>query len=169
MDEVLIQEVFKRAEDHQVFKAGQAIFRQGEAGHLMFILVEGIVEVVVGENVVGAFEPIEVFGEMAVIDAGPRSATVLAKTDCKLVALNQSRFLYLIQQKPQLAIHIMRMLVDRIRWMNTTSAPPEEASAEQPPAGAPAAEAPTEQPAETLAAPPAEPESPPGDTPQSSG
>jgi len=140
VDETLIQEVFRRSDDHQSFKAGQAIFRQGDPGHLMFILVEGIVEVLVGGNVIGAFEPIEVFGEMAVIDAGTRSATVMAKTDCKLVAVNQSRFLYLIQQRPQLAIHIMRMLVDRIRWMNSSSFSESNPAAETPPTPAPPAE-----------------------------
>ncbi len=122
MDEALIQEVFRRTDDHRSFKAGEAIFREGEPGSQMFILVQGIAEVQVGNSIIGAFEPIEIFGEMAVIDAGPRSASVIAKTDCKLIAVNQSRFLFLIQQKPQLAIHIMSMLVERIRWMNTNTA-----------------------------------------------
>lgn len=122
MDEALIQEVFRRTDDHRSFKPGEAIFREGEPGSQMFILVQGIVEVQVGNSIIGAFEPIEIFGEMAVIDAGPRSASVIAKTDCKLIAVNQSRFLFLIQQKPQLAIHIMSMLVERIRWMNSNTA-----------------------------------------------
>jgi CRP-like cAMP-binding protein len=81
--------------------------------------VEGLVEVQVKDKVIGTFQPIEVFGEMAVIDPAPRSATVTAKTNCKLAPINQKRFLFLIQQKPQFAIHIMRMLVERIRWMDT--------------------------------------------------
>lgn len=87
----------------------------------MYVLVEGVVEVVVGFKVVGAFQPIEIFGEMAVIDAGPRSATVRAKTYCKLAPVNQKRFIFLIQQKPQLALHVMKMLVERIRWMNSVA------------------------------------------------
>jgi len=87
----------------------------------MYVLVEGVVEVVVGFKVVGAFQPVEIFGEMAVIDAGPRSATVRAKTYCKLAPVNQKRFVFLIQQKPQLALHIMKILVERIRWMNSVA------------------------------------------------
>jgi CRP/FNR family transcriptional regulator, cyclic AMP receptor protein len=114
VDEALIQEVFRRTDDHRSFKPGEAIFREGEPGSQMFILVQGIVEVQVGNSIIGAFEPIEIFGEMAVIDAGPRSASVIAKTDCKLIAVNQSRFFF--------AIHIMSMLVERIRWMNSNTA-----------------------------------------------
>lgn len=119
MDITLLQDILRRPEDFRTFKAGQAIFKEGEMGYVMYVLLEGVVEVQVGHKVIGAFEPIEMFGEMAVIDAGPRSATVTAKTDSKLAAINQNRFLFMIRQKPELAIHIMRMLVERIRWMNT--------------------------------------------------
>lgn len=107
----------------------------------MYVLVEGVVEVVVGFKVVGAFEPVEIFGEMSVIDAGPRSATVRAKGYCKLAPVNQKRFLFLIQQKPQLALHIMKMLVERIRWMNSVASgkggglPSDEAQANAVPDG----------------------------------
>lgn len=103
------------------FKPGQNIFKEGEYGDTMFVLVEGVVEVIVGFKVIGAFQPVEIFGEMSVIDAGPRSATVRAKTFCKLAPVNQKRFLFLIQQKPQLALHIMKILVERIRWMNSVA------------------------------------------------
>lgn len=159
MDETLIQEVFRSGDDHRTFKTGDAIFRQGEAGHLMYILVEGIVEVMIGDVSIGAFEPIEVFGEMAIIDQGPRSATIIAKSDCKLVAVNQGRFLFLIQQNPKLAIHIMKMLVERIRWMNESSNTAEETSDEQTPTEAPAAELPASQSPEPETPPPAPPQS----------
>lgn len=147
MDQNLLLDIFKSPELLVPFKPGQTIFKEGEDGDTMFVLVEGVVEVLVGYKVVGAFEPVEIFGEMSVIDAGPRSATVRAKSYCKLAPVNQKRFLFLIQQKPQLALHIMKMLVERIRWMNSvasgkgglqadTANPPVEAAAPAAPQGA---------------------------------
>lgn len=103
------------------FKAGQAIFKEGDQGDFMYVLLEGTVEVVVHDRVVGAFEPVEVFGEMALIDPRPRSASVIAKTDCKLVRINRPRFLVLVQNRPEFALQIMQMLVDRIRWMDSVA------------------------------------------------
>lgn len=122
MDHSLIKDIFQSPELQVQFKPGQTIFKEGEYGDTMFVLVQGVVEVLVGYKVVGAFEPIEIFGEMSVIDAGPRSATVRAKTYCKLAPVNQKRFTFLIQQKPELALHIMKILVERIRWMNSVAA-----------------------------------------------
>jgi CRP/FNR family transcriptional regulator, cyclic AMP receptor protein len=116
-----LDDIFRSSEPTTTFKEGQTIFKEGDMGDFMYILVEGQVEVVVRGVAVGIFEPIEVFGEMAVIDPKPRSASVIAKTNCRLVAINQKRFMFLIQQKPQFAIDLMKILVERIRWMDTMS------------------------------------------------
>jgi CRP-like cAMP-binding protein len=113
-----VTDLFPRNDSLVAFKPGQAIFKEGEQGEVMFILVEGTVDVLVGDKLVGTFEPIESFGEMAVIDPGPRSATVVAKTHCRLGAVNQKRFKFLAQNKPEFAFHVMRMLVERMRWMD---------------------------------------------------
>ena len=114
----LLLELFRSPNQYVPFKAGQAVFTEGEQGDVMYVLMEGELEVQVHNKVVGAFGPVEVFGEMAVIDTQPRSATVVAKTDCMLAPINQKRFLFLIQQKPEFAIYIMKILVERIRWMD---------------------------------------------------
>ena len=113
-----LRELFPNDDSLVSFKAGTSIFKEGEKGDSMYILFEGIVDVIVGDNVIGSFEPVEVFGEMLVISPGPRSATVVAKTDCKFGSLNPKRFMLFIQSKPNFAEHIMQILVERIRWMN---------------------------------------------------
>jgi CRP/FNR family cyclic AMP-dependent transcriptional regulator len=117
-----LTDLFPTAEAQVAFKAGQTIFKEGDAGDFMVILIEGVVEVFVHGKAVGEFAPVEVFGEMAIIDPKPRSATVNAKTDCKLARVNRGRFLVLVQNKPEFAIYIMQMLVERIRWMDTVAA-----------------------------------------------
>ena len=104
------------------FQTGQVVMKEGEMGNTLHILMEGQVEVQIHDQVVGTFEPVEVFGEMAVIDSQPRSATVIAKTNCKLARIDQNRFKQLIQQRPDFGIDIMRMLVERIRWMDSVTA-----------------------------------------------
>lgn len=113
-----LDDIVRSSEPVRTFKAGETIFKEGEMGDFMYILVEGQVEVIVKGVAVGVFEPVEVFGEMAVIDPKPRSATVVAKSNCRLIAINQKRFMFLIQQKPQFAIDLMSILVERIRWMD---------------------------------------------------
>jgi len=102
-------------------KPGQTIFKEGDLGDYTVVLVDGCVEVHVQNRIVGAFEPIEIFGEMAVIDPGPRSATVVAKTNCRFARINKSRFLLLVQNKPEFALQIMQMLVERMRWMDSSA------------------------------------------------
>ena len=57
-------------------------------------------------------------GEMALIDHGPRSATVTASTDCTLAEIDEKRFLFLVQQTPMFALSVMRLLSQRLRRMN---------------------------------------------------
>ncbi|MBI4658584.1 MAG: cyclic nucleotide-binding domain-containing protein [Verrucomicrobia bacterium] len=113
-----MHELFQRNDSIVTYKAGQTIFKEGEQGDLMYVLLEGVVDVRVGDKVVGTFEPIEIFGEMTVIDPGLRSATVVAKANCKFGVVNQKRFMVFVQSRPDFALHIMRMLVERVRWMD---------------------------------------------------
>jgi CRP-like cAMP-binding protein len=55
------------------------------------------------------------FGEMALIDGGTRSATAIAKTDCKLVPITEKQFLFMVQETPFFALRVMRTLTARLR------------------------------------------------------
>jgi CRP-like cAMP-binding protein len=59
-----------------------------------------------------------IIGEMGLIDRGPRSATAIAKTDCKLVPLNEQRFTFMVQETPNFALQVMRIMADRLRRMD---------------------------------------------------
>jgi CRP/FNR family transcriptional regulator, cyclic AMP receptor protein len=66
-------------------------------------------------HVVATLKQGSIFGEMALIDGSPRSATARAKTDCELAVIGQETFLYLIHETPFFAMAVMRTLVDRLR------------------------------------------------------
>jgi CRP/FNR family transcriptional regulator, cyclic AMP receptor protein len=62
--------------------------------------------------------PGDIVGEMALIDAKSRSATAQAKSDCRLAPVDERRFLFLVHEHPLFALHVMRVLADRLRRMN---------------------------------------------------
>jgi CRP-like cAMP-binding protein len=84
----------------------------------MYVVKEGTVDVLVGGRVVDTIGPGGILGEMALIDKQPRSATAVAKTDCKLVNVNEQRFQRLVQQTPHFALQVMRVMATRLRQMN---------------------------------------------------
>jgi CRP/FNR family cyclic AMP-dependent transcriptional regulator len=59
---------------------------------------------------------------MALIDSSPRTASVVAKTPCRLAQIDQRRFHFLVQQTPYFATHVMKTLADRLRHMNSVAA-----------------------------------------------
>ena len=96
-------------------EAGKRLFAEGEEGNLMFVLTDGKAEVIVNNRVVETLQHGNIVGEMGIVSPGPRSATVLAKTDCQFVAIDEKRFLYLVQQTPFFATQVMRVLAERVR------------------------------------------------------
>jgi len=81
----------------------------------MFAIVEGTVEIVRGDAVRETLGAGEFFGEMSLIDKSPRSATARAKTDCRIVAIDEKRFGFMVQQTPFFALEVMRTLAARLR------------------------------------------------------
>jgi CRP/FNR family cyclic AMP-dependent transcriptional regulator len=100
------------------YPAGATIMREGEPRSHMFYLNKGKAAVVVKEREVEEVDDGGIFGEMAMIDYGPRSASVVAKTDCEAVEIDEKLFLLLVRQTPFFAIDVMRTLVRRLRAMN---------------------------------------------------
>jgi CRP-like cAMP-binding protein len=96
------------------FSAGETIFQIGDEANKMYIVREGEVEIYINDQCVETLPQNGVFGEMALIDKRPRSATAIAKTDCQLFAIDEKVFLAHIRNTPVFAIQIMRVLVDRI-------------------------------------------------------
>ena len=108
-------DMFRNQTDFQTFPSGETIFRQGDPRTFMFVVNEGAVEIRLGDKTVEVVEPGGIFGEMAMIDGEPRTATAIARTDCKLIPIDQKRFQFLVQQTPYFAIEVMRVLAERLR------------------------------------------------------
>jgi CRP/FNR family transcriptional regulator, cyclic AMP receptor protein len=98
--------------------AGRTIFDEGDAGLVMYVLIEGVADILLGGELVERAFSGAIFGEMALIDSAPRSATAIAHSDCRLFSISAQEFDTLIQKTPDFARHVMRVMADRIRNMN---------------------------------------------------
>lgn len=102
------------------YSQGDTIFEAGDPGDAMYVVLEGRVDIRLGDRTLNTIGPGEVFGEMALIDSKPRSAAAVAAADSVVAAVDQDRFMFMVQQTPFFAIHMMQVLAERIR-RGTTS------------------------------------------------
>jgi CRP-like cAMP-binding protein len=97
---------------------GQVIFSAGDRGREMFIVRTGCVELMIDGTVVETVEQGGVFGELALVDPAPRSATAIAGPDCSLVLVEAHSFNDLLRRVPGLGLEIMRVMARRLRRAN---------------------------------------------------
>ena len=97
------------------FPAGQFVFKAGDPGESMYIVTAGEVQILTGSTVLETAGPGSIFGELALIDDEPRIASVVAMTDCRLVPVDRRRFVYMVQETPNFALAVMKVLADRLR------------------------------------------------------
>jgi CRP/FNR family cyclic AMP-dependent transcriptional regulator len=107
--------IFRHAGQSTVHTAGEVIFREGDPGSTMFAIKRGRVAVQLDGTTIDTMGEGEIFGEIAVLDHGPRSATVLALEETELVEIDEEHLLFLTRQNPYFALELMRVLCDRIR------------------------------------------------------
>jgi CRP-like cAMP-binding protein len=100
------------------YAAGQVIFGVGDKGDTMYLIRTGEVVIERGGKVIETLGPGGIFGEMALIDGSPRSATARVTTDCVVAPINEKTFLFLVHETPFFAIAVMRTLAERLRRMN---------------------------------------------------
>jgi CRP/FNR family cyclic AMP-dependent transcriptional regulator len=96
-------------------KAGEIIFSEGDEANQLFVIKSGEVSIRSGNRTLAELSANTIFGEMALIDAAPRSATAMAKTDVELVPISEKQFLFLVSQTPYFALKVMRVLARRLR------------------------------------------------------
>ena len=107
-----------RHKEARKYSAGQTVVEAGTKGASMYVVFEGEVEIRDGEKELEVGGTGTIFGEMALIDDSPRSATVIAKTDCRLVEVDRRRFEFMVQETPYFALEVMRIMADRLRRVN---------------------------------------------------
>jgi CRP-like cAMP-binding protein len=115
-------EFFKSAGTIEEKAAGKPFFSESEkAGGLfsksarMYLLLEGEIGLMIRNKFFGVVKPGDVFGELAVIAGLPRSATAMAKINCRVLSLDENQFHAALEKKPEFALMLMSIMVQRLR------------------------------------------------------
>ena len=95
----------------------KVIVKEGQAGVMMYVVLEGRLAVSIRDKVVEKIGPGGVFGEMALVDRTPRLATVISETDCGLLAIGRNTFLDLVKASPDFAVSLLGAVGDRARFI----------------------------------------------------
>ena len=100
------------------YSAGKAIMNEGDAGTSMYIVLDGSVAISIKGKVVEMVTAGGTFGEMALVDQSPRTASAIAETETALLAINRSALIALVKHEPAVGLTMLRSVAARLRHMN---------------------------------------------------
>ena len=105
----------------KVYQKGAVLFSQGDSGDALYGVASGRVRISASgaggrEVFLNIMEPGDTFGEIAVMDGLPRTAGATALERTTLIVLKRVDFLALLEKEPRLAIHLLKLLCERLRW-----------------------------------------------------
>jgi CRP-like cAMP-binding protein len=100
------------------YRAGEVIFFEGDRAEEFFVIRGGEVEIRSGNRLLETLGANEIFGEMSLIDAEPRSADAVAKTDVVLSPISERQYIFLVKHTPYFALKVLRVLARRLRAQN---------------------------------------------------
>ena len=109
---------FQYESDLEIYRPGDIIFHVGDEGDRMYVVAAGEVEMRVGEEVVDTVQEGGILGEMALLGSRFRSATAVARQECRLLPIDEAFFLHLVQRSPRFSLKVMKVMADRLRRSN---------------------------------------------------
>lgn len=104
--------------EERTYTSGEVVFRQGEPGDLLYVILSGKVQVDAAGVPLAELTAGQCFGEMAVLDAEPRSATITTLTDTTCLVLSTAQLTAIIQQSPAIAFALLKVLGQRLRRLD---------------------------------------------------
>ena len=99
------------------FAAGSVVFTKGDPGNCMYIVQSGVIEMVLGDQVIETVRTNDVLGFMSMVDGAPRSSTARVKETCELSVIDARTFRFMVVEVPNFAQYIMGAMARRIRGM----------------------------------------------------
>jgi CRP/FNR family transcriptional regulator, cyclic AMP receptor protein len=104
--------------DEVEFQPEQLIFKEGDQGDAMYLIVDGKVKVHSGAKVFAQLGQKQTFGEMSILDSEPRSASVTSLSDLTLLKIQREDFTEILAEKPEISLGIIKVLIGRLREAN---------------------------------------------------
>ena len=109
---------FRNARDVSALEPGQVVFKQGDAGDVMYAVVEGSIDLTRDGELIERVDEGEIFGELALVDDSPRGATAVAGTAARVAPVDKRHFTFLVQEHPTFALQVMAVMAERLRLAN---------------------------------------------------
>jgi len=106
-------ELFRQETNTVQLAPGEFLYREGDTADKMYVLLEGEIDIRVGDYVRTAKERARI-GEAGLIEERPRATSAVAKSACRLAQIDRQRFDFLVQQDPRFATYVMKSLVDHL-------------------------------------------------------
>ncbi len=104
--------------EYQTFEDGEVLFHAGDSADCAFVIISGEVEILAktdaGDVVVGVLRDNQIFGELALLNNAPRSATLRAKNHLCVLRITDDVFLKLVTENPEVALDLMHQLSDKL-------------------------------------------------------
>lgn len=110
-----IADLFPNEANPMSVAKGQHILHEGESGDVMYVVLDGYVEITMKGQLLDVLGAGGFFGEMALVDGSPRIASARARTDCRLAVVDAARFRELVAASPDFSIAIMKTMAHRLR------------------------------------------------------
>ena len=114
-------DIFKNSANTVEFSPGEVIFKEGEPGDVMYAVVDGSVDIVLGGQTIEKVEPGGIFGELALVDDSPRGATAVAASAARVAPVDKRHFTFLVQEHPTFALQVMSVMAARLRQADQRS------------------------------------------------
>ena len=108
-----------RAADVVIVKPGSELVTEGSTGHEFFLILSGEAAVRRGGRKVATLGPGDYFGELALLDRGPRSATISAETELEVAVIGQREFMSVLDQVPAVSHKLLVTMAHRLREADT--------------------------------------------------
>ncbi|HVF75913.1 MAG TPA: cyclic nucleotide-binding domain-containing protein [Acidimicrobiales bacterium] len=108
-------QVIGRTSDEVTVPAGKALTEEGRPGHEFYLILDGEASVRRNNRKIATLSAGQYFGELSLLDRGPRTATVVADTDLRLLVLGQREFNGLLDEVPGLAHKVLKTMATRLR------------------------------------------------------
>ena len=106
----------------QLFLSRAVLCREGDPGNTLFIIVSGRVDVIITagkkENIIASRGPGEFVGEMAILESMPRSATLRARGEARVLVIDGESFNAILLDRPEVAVSVLRHMSSRVRQLN---------------------------------------------------
>ncbi len=107
--------IFRNEADVRELAPGEAIFQTGDRADCVYVVRSGSVRIHDGDRELETLGEGGIFGELSLVDRGPRSASATAVGETTVVPIDERRFQRLVQQTPYFAQAVMRVMADRLR------------------------------------------------------